>query len=56
MSTSMDASPAIEFTDVPPFTTPTVYVVFGLAGTCTSAISAIARPMAWIALGMPNAP
>ena len=33
MSTSIDASPAIELTDVPPFTMPTVYVVFGLAGT-----------------------
>lgn len=41
-------------TDVPPLTVPTVNVVLGSAGGCSSEIFAIARPIAWIALGNPN--
>ena len=52
----MDASKAIEFTEVPPLMTPTLNVVFGVTGTCTSEILAIARPSAWMGFGMPNAP
>ena len=36
------------------FTVPTVNVVLGSDGGCNSEIFAIARPMAWIALGNPN--
>ena len=43
---SIDASNAIEFTDVPPLITPTLNVVFGEAGTWISEILAIARPSA----------
>jgi hypothetical protein len=53
-STVMCASLAMALTDVPPRTVPTVNVVFGSAGVSMSAIRAIARPMAWIALGRPN--
>jgi len=42
-------------TEVPPRTVPTVNVVLGEEGVLTSAIFAIARPMAWIALGKPKA-
>jgi hypothetical protein len=41
-------------TEVPPLTVPTVNVVFGSPGVCSSEIFAIALPMAWIALGNPN--
>ncbi len=51
MSTAIVASPAMVFTEVPPPTLPTVKVVLGSAGTCTSPMCAIARPIAWIALG-----
>ena len=56
MSTSIEPSNGIEFTDVPPEITPTLNVVFGLVGTWMSEIAAIARPSAWIGFGMPNAP
>jgi hypothetical protein len=56
MSTSIVASPEIELTDVPPWMMPTLKVVFGVAGTWMSEMPAIARPSAWIGLGMPNAP
>ena len=46
MSTSMTPENGIELTDVPPEMTPTLKVVFGLAGTWTSAIWAIALPNA----------
>ena len=46
----------MEFTDVPPDTRPTLKVTLGCVGACRSAIFAIARPMAWIGFGMPNAP
>ena len=49
------ASPAIVLTEVPPVTVPTVKVVFGSAGVRSSPIFAIARPIAWIALAVPNA-
>ena len=39
MSTSIDASPAIELTDVPPWITPTLKVVLGFAGTWMSEIA-----------------
>ena len=42
------------FTEVPPWITPTLNVVFGSFGTWNSAICAIARPIAWIGLGMPK--
>jgi hypothetical protein len=54
MSTVIRASAAIALTEVPPLTVPTVNVVFGSEGVCRSAILAIARPIAWIALGSPN--
>ena len=50
----MDAEPEIVFTEVPPWITPTLNVVFGSSGTWNSAICAIARPIAWIGLGMPK--
>ena len=50
------ASAAIEFTEVPPVTVPTVNVVLGNRGVCNSAMYAIALPMAWIAEGRPKAP
>ena len=56
MSTSTMPSYGIEFTDVPPCTTLALNVVFGESGTVNSAIFAIARPIAWIGFGMPNAP
>ena len=54
MSTAIRASAAMALTEVPPLTVPTVKVVFGSDGGCSSEIFAIARPMAWIALGRPN--
>jgi hypothetical protein len=54
MSTAIRASPAMALTEVPPETVPTVKVVFGSDGVCRSEIFAMARPMAWIALGNPN--
>ena len=56
MSTSIQPSNGIEFTDVPPPTRPTLNVVFGCFGTWISLIFAIARPIAPIGLAMPNAP
>ena len=46
MSTSIEHSAAITFTDVPPFTTPTLKVVFGFFGVWRSLIFAIALPIA----------
>ena len=46
MSTSIQPSNGIEFTEVPPPTRPTLNVVFGCCGTCISSIFAIARPIA----------
>ena len=50
----MDAESEIVFTEVPPWITPTLNVVFGSSGTWNSAICAMARPIAWIGLGMPK--
>ena len=47
MSIAIFASGAIVLTEVPPLTVPTVNVVFGDAGVRTSAILAMARPIAW---------
>ncbi len=55
MSRPSSASAAMAFTDVPPVTVPTVNVVLGSVGVRTSPIFAIARPIAWIALVVPNA-
>jgi hypothetical protein len=54
MSTAILGSAAMALTEVPPATVPTVKVVFGSFGGFNSEIFAIARPMAWIALGNPN--
>ena len=54
MSTAIRLPLAMALTEVPPLTVPTVKVVFGSDGGCRSDIFAIARPMAWIALGRPN--
>ena len=54
MSTAIRASAAMALTEVPPLTVPTVKVVLGSDGGCRSEIFAIARPIAWIALGRPN--
>ncbi len=54
MSISMTASPAIALTEVPPEMVPTVKVVFGSFGVLRSPIFAIARPIAWMALGRPK--
>ena len=54
MSTFILASAAMALTEVPPVTVPTVNVVLGSDGVCKSEIFAIARPIAWIALGNPN--
>ena len=54
MSTAIFASAAMALTEVPPLTVPTVKVVLGSDGGCSSEIFAIARPMAWMALGRPN--
>ena len=56
MSTSMLASAAMAFTEVPPCTTPTLKVTLGSAGTWKSAILAMARPRACVGLGMPKSP
>jgi hypothetical protein len=56
MSTSILPVCGIEFTEVPPSITPTLNVVRGSDGTWSPAIPAMARPIAWIGLGMPNAP
>jgi len=56
ISRSIAAEKGIEFTDVPPEITPTLNVVLGEPGTCTSEMPAIALPSAWIGFGMPNAP
>ena len=56
MSRAKLALAAIELTDVPPVTVPTVKVVFGNWGVSNSAIFVIARAMAWIALARPKAP
>ena len=47
---------AIAVAPVPPRARPTLNVVFGSCGVRSSAIRAIARPIAWTALGVPNAP
>ena len=52
---SIVAFAAMELTVEPPTTVPTVKVVFGVSGTLRSAIFAMARPNACVALGMPNA-
>ena len=54
-SSSISALAAIELTEVPPLTVPTVKVVRGSSGTWTSLISAMARPSACVALGLPKA-
>lgn len=46
MSISIAASGEIVFTDVPPFTMPTLNVVLMPAGGCRSPMLAMARPMA----------
>ena len=46
MSIANTASAAMEFTEVPPATVPTVKVVFGELGVSRSPIFAIARPIA----------
>ena len=56
MSTSMYISVGIEFTDVPPPTTPTLKVVRGFAGTCNFENFVIALLMANAGLTSPNAP
>ena len=56
MSSSIQPSNGIEFTDVPPPIRPTLKVVFGCFGTWISWIFAIARPIAPIGFAMPNAP
>jgi len=56
MSTSIDISVGMEFTDVPPCTTPTLNVVFGFAGTVMRENFAIASPIAKAGLTMPKAP
>ena len=45
-----------EFTDVPPPTTPTLYVVLGLCGTCILESFVIAFPSAYAGLTRPNDP
>jgi len=55
-STSIEPLGEIVFTDVPPSMIPTLNVAFGVVGTWMSAIAAIARPNAWMGLGMPKAP
>jgi len=54
MSTAIRASAAMALTEVPPLTVPTVKVVLGSIGVCSSEIFAIALPIAWVALGKPN--
>ena len=56
MSTSMNMSVGIEFTEVPPPTTPTLNVVRGRLGTWSFDKRAIASPMAKAGLTRPNAP
>ena len=48
--------PGVVFTDVPPSMIPTLNVALGVVGTWMSAIAPMARPNAWMGLGMPNAP
>ena len=52
----MLTSAGIELIDVPPRTTPTLYVVFGLAGTSRWPNFAIAAPIANAGFTRPNAP
>ena len=56
ISTSIQASKGMALTEVPPPTRPTLKVVLGLVGTSKSSIFAMARPIAWMGLAMPNAP
>jgi len=56
ISTSMNMSVGIEFTDVPPPTTPTLNVVRGAAGTWSLPNFVIALPIANAGLTRPNAP
>ena len=51
MSTSIDAPGEMVFTEVPPFTMPTLNVVLIPVGGTMSPMFAMARPIAWIALG-----
>jgi hypothetical protein len=51
MSIAMRASGEMVLTEVPPAMVPTVKVVLGKLGVCTSEIFAIARPRPWMALG-----
>jgi hypothetical protein len=46
----------MEFTEVPPSITPTLNVVFGFDGVVMSPIIAMALPIAWMGVGVPNAP
>ena len=56
MSTSIQVSNGIELTDVPPPTTPTLNVVFGVCGTWMADSFCIAAPIANAGLTRPNAP
>ena len=56
MSTSIRTSKGIEFTDVPPLTTPTLKVVLGFGGTATRENFAIAPAIAYAGFTRPNAP
>jgi hypothetical protein len=56
MSIANVASAAIEFTEIPPSTVPTVNVVLGNLGVSISAIFDIALPIACTALAIPKAP
>jgi len=53
-SRSIEAPLAMAFTEVPPSIRPTLKVVFGVLGTGICAMPAIARPRAWIGLGIPK--
>ena len=56
ISTSMYMSIGIEFTEVPPPTTPTLKVVRGVEGTCRRENLLIALPRAKAGLTSPKAP
>ena len=56
MSTSIQCSTGMELTEVPPPTTPTLNVVFGVDGTFRRPNFCMALPMANAGLTRPNAP
>jgi len=56
ISTSISAWEAMVLTVVPPWTTPTLYVVLGSLGTSSREISAMARPRMWMALARGSGP